>query len=215
MQQLNDVQSCKTLERVLNFSTEKQIRTLFSKMNKYLFQIVTGKYSSFLFQKILQMAAVIIKEENENIGKTTQDEDEEDDIPLMKNLMRDSLELLSNSWVELLFHKNASFVLRTYIEFLSSQELFKSYLEMMLRQIYENVKPTQWMYDPVACPVLIYFLENMDHKTLPYQELVNFLFEKMKPSLITNALDHTIASRVVDALISVFFFLIKRLEMFR
>eukprot|EP01080_Neovahlkampfia_damariscottae_P000243 gene243-4489_t len=204
IQQLNDVQSSKVLERIITkLSTEKQIRMLYSEINQFLPQLCFGKYSSFVLQKLLQSSILIIKQENEQNEKKSQQEGEktDDGYPMMKLMIRDTLDILKNSWTDLLFQKNGSFVLRSIIELIFEFEEFHSYIDQMLNQFFENIKPTQWMYDPIACPVLISFLNTYPNDDEHYKKIIDFLFKNLKSTLITNAMDHTIASRVIDALI--------------
>ena len=187
---------------------------LYSQFNQFLPQLCFGKYSSFVLQKIFASSILIIQQEDEQNEKKNEkkknendeeieNENTDDGYPLMKTMIKETLEILKNLWSELLFQKNGSFVLRTIIELIFSIEDFKPYIDQMLNHFFENIKPTQWMYDPIACPVLISFLNSFSNDDEHYKKIISYLFKNLKSTLITNAMDHTIASRVIDALILV------------
>lgn len=171
-------------------ATEKHIRILFSKFQKRFFLLSTGKFSSFLFQKILKVAQVIITNET---GET------EDDIPLMSAMFNEMMNELETQWVELAYHKYGSHILRTILQILMIENFDKC--NEILENLFENIDKNEWLYNETVTPILVSLLETKNEGIR--DKIFNLFFSNLKESKkeIKEALSHPSASRVIDKLL--------------
>lgn len=188
--QLNETRSSKVLEATIQMATEKHIRFLFNKFPGRFFLLSTGKFSSFLLQKMLLISQVIITNENP---------EEEDDLPLMSKMFNNMMEELDGHWHELAYHKYGSHILRTIFQILMTENFDK--LNEILDNLLEKIDKNEWIYNETITPIMVFLLESKNDQVR--EKIFNIFFKDIKESKkeIKEALGHPAASRVMDTLL--------------
>ncbi|EFC42808.1 predicted protein [Naegleria gruberi] len=218
---LNNPVIAKCLQTMVPLSSSEDLRGFLNACSNHLHIISNGRFSSFLIQEALKYVPEVVKEES-HVENLMQD-DELDSKPTMTDIIIEAYNSsIEPNLFDMIFHKNASFVVRQlplclgYIK--SKKELGKTLLDLMVDKVISSCPIGDILNDSIALGFLTSLMENVstfmqmigktDAKLL--SKIIKYAIEQtsdeeltISSETITKLLSSTQHSRIVELIISI------------